>query len=123
MKELVCIVCPNSCKLTVADDGTVTGARCPRGKKFAEEETTCPKRTVCTTVATVFSDCPVLPVRTESEVPKDKIPEIMNIINGFLLEKRVGRGEIIVINVADTGVDLISTSSMLYNYYEKNQQR
>ena len=56
MKELVCIVCPNSCKLSISENGEVTGARCPRGKKFATEELTCPKRTVCTTVATVFDD-------------------------------------------------------------------
>ena len=69
MKELVCIVCPNSCKLSISENGEVTGARCPRGKKFATEELTCPKRTVCTTVATVFDDYPVLPVRTETEIP------------------------------------------------------
>ncbi len=119
MKELVCIVCPNSCKLTIADNGEVTGAKCPRGKKFAEEETTCPKRTVCTTVATAFDDYPVLPVRTETEIPKDKIPALMQLIDGFTLERRVARGEVVIENVLNTGVNLISTSNMLYDYFEK----
>lgn len=90
MKELVCIVCPNSCKLSISENGEVTGARCPRGKKFATEELTCPKRTVCTTVATVFDDYPVLPVRTETEIPKDKIPALMELVNNFTLKKTRG---------------------------------
>lgn len=119
MKELVCIVCPNSCKLNILDDGTVEGARCPRGRKFAEEETTCPKRTVCSTVATIFDDCPVLPCRTSEEIPKDKISELMRLINGFTLDKRVKRGDILIENLFGSGVNLISTSNMLYNYYQK----
>lgn len=116
MKELICIVCPNSCKLSIADDNTVTGNKCPRGKKFAEEELTCPKRTVCTTVATVFEDFPVLSVRTSEEIPKEKIFEFMALVNAFKLDKRVSRGEVLIKNVLNTGVDLISTSNMLYNY-------
>lgn len=119
MKELVCIVCPNSCKLQIADDGTVTGNKCPRGKKFAIEEMTCPKRTVCSTVATVFEDFPVLPVRTSEEIPKEKIPMLMKMLFDFKLDKRVNRGEILIKNLFDTGVDLISTSNMLYNYNKK----
>ena len=88
-------------------------------KKFAAEELTCPKRTVCTTVATVFDDYPVLPVRTETEIPKDKIPALMELVNNFTLKKRVARGEVVIENVLDTGVNLISTSNMLYDYFVK----
>jgi Uncharacterized protein with conserved CXXC pairs len=117
MKELICIVCPNSCKLII-DGDAVTGYKCPRGKKFAEEEATCPKRTVCTTVATVFDDFPVLSVRTSEEIPKDKIFELMKLVNGFKLDRRVARGEILIKNLFNLGVNLISTSNMLYNYYK-----
>ncbi len=119
MKELVCIVCPNSCKLFIDDNNEVTGAKCPRGKKFAQEEMTCPKRTICTTVATVFEDYPVLSVRTSEEIPKEKIFELMKLVNEIKLDKRVNRGDVIIKNVLNTGVDLISTSNMLYNYYMK----
>lgn len=91
----------------------------PARQKFATEELTCPKRTVCTTVATVFDDYPVLPVRTETEIPKDKIPALMELVNNFTLKKRVARGEVVIENVLDTGVNLISTSNMLYDYFVK----
>ena len=119
MRELVCIVCPNSCSLTVGDEGNVFNAGCNRGAQFAREEMTCPKRTVCSTVATVFSDIPVLPVRTSGEIPKEKIWELMEIINGICLDRRVGRGEALISDLFGTGVDLISTSDMRYRYNEK----
>lgn len=116
MKELVCIVCPNGCKIIIDDNGDILNAKCNRGIVFATEETTCPKRTVCSTVATTFSDFPVLPVRSSAEIKKIDIPACMNALNNVLLDRRVGRGEIIIKDVLGSGVDIISTSSMQYTY-------
>ena len=57
-KELVCIVCPRSCRMTITSDGdelVVTGNTCKRGKEFAVSEMTDPRRTVCTTVRTALT--------------------------------------------------------------------
>ena len=39
-KELVCVVCPMGCRITVTLNGdeivSVTGNSCPRGKAYAE---------------------------------------------------------------------------------------
>lgn len=117
MKELVCIVCPNGCKLTIDDHGEILNAKCKRGISFATEEMVCPKRTICSTVATVFPDFPVLPVRSSAEVKKSDIPAFMDAVNGVLLDHRIERGEVIIKNVLGSGVDLIATSSMKYEYY------
>lgn len=122
IKKYVCIVCPNSCSLTVDGEGNVTGAGCPRGEKFAREEAVCPKRTVCSTVATVFADRPVLPVRTSAEIPKEKIPEAMEIIRGICVDRRLERGEVLVHGLAGTDADLISTSSMCYRYVSEPER-
>lgn len=114
--NLVCIVCPNGCRLTVTIDGediTVTGQKCPKGKTYAIAEMTEPKRSVTTTVRTVFEEAPVLPVRTNGEIPKDKIFDLMKLLDGFILNKRIKRGEAILRNVFDSGVDVIATSGML----------
>ena len=44
MKNLVCIVCPNGCRLTVTEGENieVSGAKCPRGKAYAVSEMTNP---------------------------------------------------------------------------------
>lgn len=116
MRELVCIVCPRGCSLKINEkDGKydVSGNFCKRGEQFAISEMTEPKRTICSTVRTVFSDVPVLPVRVSSEIPKEKIFDVMKEINSVKLDKRVSRGDIIIENVLGTGVDVIATSDIL----------
>lgn len=116
MKELTCIVCPRGCPLKIDDENgeiRVSGNFCKRGEKFAVDEMTCPKRTICTTVKTVFPEVPVLPVRVSTDIPKDTIFAVMKEINSFVLERRVDRGEVIIADVLDTGADVIATSAVL----------
>ncbi len=116
MKQLVCIGCPRGCRLTVEEkDGEyiVTGNTCPRGKAFAISEMTAPKRTICSTVKTVFAGCPVLPVRVSDDIPKEKIFDVMREINAVTLGERIGRGDVVIENVLGLGVDVISTSDLL----------
>lgn len=115
IKELICIVCPNGCHLTIDDNGgniTVTGNKCPRGKKFAEVEMTAPTRSVTSTVRTVYSQMPVVPVRTNGEISKDKIFELMRVINSLTADRLYRAGEVIYPNALNTGVDVIVTADM-----------
>ena len=113
--ELVCIVCPKSCRITAepGDPPGITGNACKRGYRFALDELTAPKRTVCTTVKTAFPEAPVLPVKTSAEIPKERIFDLMRFINGFTLETRVGRGEAVVKNALSLGVDIVAASGIL----------
>ncbi len=110
--ELICIVCPKGCHMTVDENGKVSGNTCKKGEAFAIAEKTCPMRTVCSTVATTFKYLPVLPVRTAGEIPKAKIPELMKLVNTVKVSKKVKRGDVILKNVLDCGVDLIATESI-----------
>jgi CxxC motif-containing protein len=49
MKEFICIECPKGCHLKIDDELNVTGNTCPRGKKYAINEVTCPKRVITST--------------------------------------------------------------------------
>lgn len=116
MKQLVCIGCPRGCRLTIDEkDGEyiVTGNTCPRGKEFAISEMTAPKRTICSTVKTAFSDAPVLPVRVSDDIPREKIFDVMREINAVTLKERIGRGDAVIKNVLGLGVDVIATSDLL----------
>ncbi len=117
MHELVCIVCPKGCTMCIeqTEDGEykVSGNTCKRGAQFAISERIEPKRTICTTVRTVFSQAPVLPVRVSAEIPKDKIFEVMREINSVILQEPVSRGEVVLKNVLNLGVDIIATSDLL----------
>ena len=95
MKELLCIVCPNGCRLRVEGAGggmRVTGNQCKRGIDFARAEITNPVRTLTTTVRTVFPEVPVLPVRSDGEIPKGKIGEAMALLAGVVIREplRIG---------------------------------
>jgi len=109
--ELVCIVCPRGCRITV-DGDNITGNTCKKGLEFAKSEMTCPMRTICSTVATTFSEMPVLPVRTNGEIPKAKIKELMTLINSIVVDKKVKKGDIIAENIVGTNVNLIATESV-----------
>ena len=116
LKTLTCIVCPNGCTLTVdTSDGSfkVSGNKCPRGASFATAELTCPMRTICSTVRTVFKEAPVVPVRVSKEIPKDKIFDVMNEINKVTVDKRLGTGDIVIPDVLGLGADIIITSDLL----------
>ena len=114
-RKLVCIVCPRGCTLEISEENgeyDISGNSCKRGRDFAVSEMTEPKRTICSTVRTVFPDVPVLPVRVSAEIPKDRIFDVMKEINSFLLEKHVARGEAVIENVLGLGVDIIATSDI-----------
>ena len=114
--EMVCIVCPQGCRLTAqrAADGTITvkGNSCPRGAKFAEGELTHPMRSLTTTVATTLPDAPVLPVRTDGEIPKEKIEAVMQACSTFLLTHGVQCGDTVIENAAGTGCAIIATRTV-----------
>jgi CxxC motif-containing protein len=115
MKTLTCIVCPNGCNLTIEKVGQewiVKGNLCPKGKEFAVNEMTNPKRSICSTVRTIFKNMPRLPVRTYGEIPKDYIMSLMREINKIELTQKVHSGDIILENILGTGVNVIATSDM-----------
>ena len=116
MKEMTCIVCPNGCLLMVEeieDKVMVTGNKCKRGEEFAVTELTNPMRTICSTVRTIFPEVPVLPVRVSKEIPKDKIFEVMEVINQVVIKTPVTLGDVIVEHVLGLDVDIIVTSNLL----------
>lgn len=122
MKEIVCITCPNSCRMTAElreGQWEVTGNRCQRGQKFAEDEMTCPKRTFSTTVRTAWKEVPVIPVRVSREVPKNKIFDIMEMINHMTVRAGIGRDEVLIPNVLGLDADVIVTSNCLKEYLDE----
>jgi len=110
--DLTCICCPLGCDLKIDKSSAefiVTGNKCPRGKKYAIEEITAPKRIVTSTVKIVGSCRPVIPVKTAAPIHKEKIFTIMAILANVEITAPVHIGDVIVKNIADTGVDVVAT--------------
>ena len=115
-KELICIGCPLGCNLTVEMDGgqvvSVNGNTCKRGDDYARKELTDPRRIVTSTVPVAGGNLPVVSVKTASDIPKGKIRECLCALKGVTLTAPVQIGDVIVENVAVTGVDVIATKSI-----------
>ena len=115
-KELICIGCPLGCNLTVEMKGaqvvSVSGNTCKRGDDYARKELTDPRRIVTSTVPVTGGKLPVVSVKTASDIPKGKIRECLCALKGVTLTAPVQIGDVIVENVAGTGVDVIATKSI-----------
>ena len=115
--ELTCIRCPIGCAITVTqdDDGKVTditGNSCPNGYKYAANEVTNPTRIVTTTVRVKGGILPVVSVKTKGDVPKGKMFECVKAINKMEVSAPVAIGDVIVHDVAGTGVDVVATKNV-----------
>lgn len=112
-RELTCIGCPLGCQITVEMNGnnvvSVTGNTCPRGKAYAEKEVTNPTRIVTSTVKVEGGEKKFISVKTKEDIPKSKIFDVMKEINKAVAKAPVNFGDVIISNVAGTGVDVIAT--------------
>lgn len=109
-REMICIMCPMGCNLTVEKEGKeikVSGNGCIRGASFAKEELSSPKRIVTTSVKTAQG---VKSCKTTSPIPKDKIFDVMKEVEKLRLEK-VTFGQVIIKNILGTGADIIVTAN------------
>lgn len=81
------------------------------GRDFALEEINNPKRIICSTVRTSSRTIPLLPVKTDAEVPLEDVPRVMQEIFKIVVDADVGMGDVIVHNVAGTGANLVASAS------------
>ena len=113
-RTLICIGCPNGCLVTVDKnpDGSlsITGNTCKKGEEYARNEVTAPKRTVTSIVRVSGGKNPVVSVKTKEEIPKEKIAACMEEINRTALKAPVSLGQVVIADVADTGVDIVATA-------------
>ena len=109
MRELTCIICPNSCSLQIDDNLNVSGNLCERGRNFALQEMTDPKRSLTTTVRAKGLDKKVIPVKTDGEISKDMIQEAMKVLHQIVIDHPVKAGDVIVENICNSHVNVIAT--------------
>lgn len=114
-KELICIGCPLGCPLTVTiKEGSVhnvSGNTCQRGEDYARKEVTSPARIVTSTVKVTGGDREYISVKTKSDIPKEKIFACMKQIHAIRVKAPVAIGDVLLENVADTGIALVATKA------------
>ena len=113
MKEYTCIVCPNGCHLCYDEVNNVcTGNKCPRGAKYAFQEFTHPTRSITSSVRTTVKGYPVISVRTNGEIDKNLISELMLELKKIVVTEPLKINSVVKENILNSGVDIITTTPM-----------
>ena len=102
-----CIMCPMGCEMTVTiEDGKVVdvkGNTCPRGAKYAHDEVT----------RVEGGMLPLLPVVSETVLPKEKVLDCAAYLRGVTVKAPVKTGDVIVEDILGLGVNIIASRDML----------
>ncbi len=114
MKELICIVCPKGCYLTVDEDHdyAVTGFSCKRGEAYGKKELINPTRVITSTVKLTGGLYARCPVKTDGEMPKGRIMEAMRVLDAVEVHSPVHIGDVVAENVLGTGVNFVATRNL-----------
>ena len=116
-KEIVCIICPNGCrmKVFVNEENKVTlveNALCNKGETYAANEIQCPQRSLTSTIRVINGELPLVSVRSNKPIPKEKIQEALEQLRKLELKAPVEYHQVIVSDLLGTGADIISTKQI-----------
>lgn len=112
---LTCILCPQGCTIEATlteGEMMVCGNRCNRGKMYAQEEIFHPVRTLTTTVKVRSGIYPLIPVKSQRPIPKERLRQAMREIAVVEVEAPLESGQVLVEDLAGTGVALVATRGM-----------
>lgn len=113
---VTCVICPKGCSISVnwsEENGEkviedIKGNSCRRGWTYASSEVVHPVRVLSSTVRIRNSDLNLLPVRSRSPLPKEVLPDAMKTIKNTVVEGPVRMGDVIISDIASTGIDMIA---------------
>lgn len=116
MAEYTCIVCPNSCRITVQETANgleISGNQCNRGADFAKKEFTEPMRMFTSTVKLEGSFMRRLSVVTTGEVHKENIFKCQEAVKKVVATAPVHYGDVLVKDFCGEGVDLVAAKTII----------
>lgn len=90
----------------------VTDNNCPRGPKYVEKEFLNPTRTLTSTIAVIDGDQPLVPVKTDGEIPRNMIMQCMEIIRRTSCNAPIASKQILINDILGTGINIISCYSI-----------
>lgn len=115
IKKIICINCPLGCEMEVINSYgniKVSGNTCKRGEDYAIAEMTDPKRVVATTAKVIGGDREVVPVKTDKEISKSLMFDVVAEVNRHIFSAPLNVGQVLIENIFNTGVNIIATDSV-----------
>ena len=115
-KEIRCIVCPTGCLVHVENingELIIEGHSCKRGEEYAREEFIAPKRILTTTMQVENGFLPLIPVRSDRPIPKDRLRDTLKIIAQTVAEAPIKMGDILIENVLGLEINIIASRDLI----------
>jgi len=115
--EIRCIVCPTGCIVQVKkdEDGELTyeGYTCNRGLEYAQQEYLAPKRVLTTTIRVDDGFLPLVPVRSNVPILKNRLTEVLDEIAKTIIKAPVKMGDILLENVLGLEANIIASRDLI----------
>ena len=118
-RMITCILCPNGCELEVRWEGSPTaqsldvqGNLCPKGISYALDELTHPERTLTTSIRIRGGKQRLASVKTVSPIPRETVVDARKSLRSIVLDAPVAIGQVVMKDVAGTGVCVIVTRTV-----------
>jgi len=100
-KEIMCVLCPNSCHLKIEyDEFTkeitgLTGHTCKRAHDFALQEIVDPMRTLTFSVLVEHGDLPLVSTRSQDQIPLTDVAKIVAQLKKIRVSAPVRSGDVV----------------------------
>ena len=114
-KEIRCIVCPTGCLVHVENvngELVIEGHSCNRGEEYAREEFIAPKRILTTTIRVENGFLPLIPVRSDKPLPKERLQEALKEIAITEVKAPIKMGEVLIKNVLGLNTNIIASRDL-----------
>ena len=111
-----CIVCPTGCEIQVKKDEngelSYEGYTCKRGLEYAKQEYLEPKRVLTTTIRVENGFLPLIPVRSNVPILKERLDDALNIIAQTEIKAPIKMGDILIENILDLQANIIASRNL-----------
>ena len=115
VKVIRCIVCPTGCQIQAVKKGSgveFDGYTCKRGLEYAEQEYYEPKRILTTTIRVENGFLPLIPVRTDKPILKDKITDALVEIARTQVKAPIVMGDVLIENILGLESNVIASRNL-----------
>lgn len=117
VKVIRCIVCPTGCEIQVKKDSegeiTFDGYACKRGLEYAQQEYYEPKRILTTTMRVENGFLPLIPVRTNKPISKEKLIDALKEIAIKKIKAPIKAGDILIENILGLEANIIASRDLI----------
>jgi CxxC motif-containing protein len=115
-KDIRCIICPTGCLVHVENvngELIIEGHSCKRGEEYAREEFVSPRRILTTTMQVQNGFLPLVPVRSEKPLPKEKLKETLKEIAKMKIKAPIKMGDVLIENVLGLDINIIASRDLI----------